>query len=279
MSYGGNEKVNVEWADVGCFVKSKGDKYCICSVTGPDEYNVLVDNNFYTNLMARENLKYALKAVKVMKEKAPAAWQALAERLAFQEEEAASWKRIAENMYFPYDEEHDIYPLDDGFMMRKPWEESRILAEKRAWLYENYHPLFIMRHRMSKQADSMLGMYLCSHLFTKEEIRRNYDFYQGVTLHHSSLSTCIFGIVACDIGYYDEAYHYFALFGLGRDGGTLFTACRYCGQNCFKISRQDIRIKHHDSPYLGKVWLYVAAVKRNYYSSTTNGEGKAAECK
>lgn len=209
-SYGGNEKVNVEWADVGCFVKSKGDKYCICSVTGPDEYNVLVDNNFYTNLMARENLKYALKAVAVMREKAPAAWQALADRLEFQEEETALWKRIVENMYFPYDEERGVYPLDDGFMMRKPWEESRIPAEKRAWLYENYHPLFIMRHRMSKQADSILGMYLCSHLFTKEEIRRNYDFYQEVTLHHSSLSTCIFGIVACDIGYYDEAYNYFA---------------------------------------------------------------------
>ena len=67
-----------------------------------------------------------------------------------------------------------------------------------------------MRHRMSKQADAILGMYLHSHLFTKEEIRRNYDFYQEVTLHHSSLSTCIFGIVACDIGYYDEAYRYFS---------------------------------------------------------------------
>lgn len=67
-----------------------------------------------------------------------------------------------------------------------------------------------MRHRMSKQADAILGMYLHNDLFTKEEIRRNYDFYQEVTLHHSSLSTCIFGIVACDIGYLDEAYKYFS---------------------------------------------------------------------
>lgn len=73
-----------------------------------------------------------------------------------------------------------------------------------------YHPLFIMRHRMSKQADAILGMYLHNDLFTEEEIRRNYDFYQEVTLHHSSLSTCIFGIVACDIGYLDEAYKYFS---------------------------------------------------------------------
>lgn len=58
----------------------------------------------------------------------------------------------------------------------------RIPPEKRAWLYENYHPLFIMRHRMSKQADAILGMYLHSNLFTEEEIRRNYDFYQEVTV-------------------------------------------------------------------------------------------------
>lgn len=113
-------------------------------------------------------------------------------------------------MYFPYDESRQVYPMDDGFMMRKPWDESKIPPEKRAWLYENYHPLFIMRHRMSKQADAILGMYLHSNYFTEEEIRRNYDFYQEVTLHHSSLSTCIFGIVACDIGYLDEAYTYFS---------------------------------------------------------------------
>ena len=63
---------------------------------------------------------------------------------------------------------------------------------------------------MSKQADAVLGLYLHSDCFTEEEIRRNYDFYQEVTLHHSSLSTCILGIVACDIGYEEEAYRYFS---------------------------------------------------------------------
>ncbi len=197
------------WADVGHFAENKGGKYCICCVTGPDEYNVLVDNNFYTNLMARENLRDAAAAVRYLSEKDPESFGELKERLAFSEDELELWERIIENMYFPYDEERGVYPLDDGFMTRKPWDESRIPEEKRAWLYENYHPLFIMRHRMSKQADAILGMYLHSNLFG-EELRRNYDFYQEVTLHHSSLSTCIFGIVACDIGYYDEAYRYFA---------------------------------------------------------------------
>ncbi|MEG2513500.1 MAG: glycosyl hydrolase family 65 protein, partial [Acetivibrio sp.] len=102
------------------------------------------------------------------------------------------------------------YPLDDGFMQRKPWDDSKIPPEKRHLLYENYHPLFIFRQRMSKQADAILGMLLHSNLFTQEELRRNYDFYQEVTLHHSSLSTCIFGILASQIGYHEEAYTYFA---------------------------------------------------------------------
>lgn len=198
------------WADVGSFAECKGGKYCICDVTGPDEYNVLVDNNFYTNLMARENLRDAVRAVEYLKEHAPENLKRLEEKLDFSVEELGLWREIIEKMYFPYDEKRQVYPLDDGFMMRKPWDENKIPPEKRAWLYENYHPLFIMRHRMSKQADAILGMYLHNDLFTEEEIRRNYDFYQEVTLHHSSLSTCIFGIVACDIGYLDEAYKYFS---------------------------------------------------------------------
>ena len=198
------------WADVGSFAECKGGKYCICDVTGPDEYNVLVDNNFYTNLMARENLRDAVGAVEYLKEHAPEDLKRLEEKLDFSIEETGLWKEIIDKMYSPYDEKRQVYPMDDGFMMRKPWDESKIPPEKRAWLYENYHPLFIMRHRMSKQADAILGMYLHNDLFTEEEIRRNYDFYQEVTLHHSSLSTCIFGIVACDIGYLDEAYRYFS---------------------------------------------------------------------
>lgn len=198
------------WADVGCFAESKGNRYCICAVTGPDEYNAIVDNNFYTNLMARENLRNALKALEMLKENAPNTYHSLTKRLNLTEKETNEWKKIADNMYFPYDEKRQIYPMDDGFMMRKPWDDSKIAPEKRHLLYENYHPLFIYRQRMSKQADAIFGMYLHSNQFTKDELKRNYDFYQEVTLHHSSLSTCIFGILACEIGYYEEAYTYFS---------------------------------------------------------------------
>ncbi|MBI6020886.1 glycoside hydrolase family 65 protein [Clostridium perfringens] len=198
------------WADVGSFSEYVGDKYCICAVTGPDEYNAIVDNNFYTNLMARENLRDAIWALNKIKEKDQLAYDNLVKKIDLKDEEIEYWKKIIENMYFPYDEKRGVYPLDDGFMKRKPWDDSKIPKEKRHLLYENYHPLFIFRQRMSKQADAILAMYLHSNLFSINELRRNYDFYQEVTLHHSSLSTCIFGILASQIGYDEEAYKYFS---------------------------------------------------------------------
>ncbi|WP_394871641.1 glycoside hydrolase family 65 protein [Clostridium perfringens] len=198
------------WADVGSFSEYVGNKYCICAVTGPDEYNAIVDNNFYTNLMARENLRDAIWALNKIKEKDKLSYDSLIKKIDLKDEEIEYWKKIIENMYFPYDEKRGVYPLDDGFMKRKPWDDSKIPKEKRHLLYENYHPLFIFRQRMSKQADAILAMYLHSNLFSINELRRNYDFYQEVTLHHSSLSTCIFGILASQIGYDEEAYKYFS---------------------------------------------------------------------
>lgn len=196
------------WADVGSFAECKGNRYCICCVTGPDEYNALVDNNFYTNLMARENLRAALKALEIIKEEKEA-YDKFIHKIGLTDDECILWQKIIEKMYLPYDEQLGIYPQDDGFLMRKQWDDSKIPEEKRHLLYENYHPLFVFRQKMSKQADAILGFYLHSNFFTKEEIKKNYDFYQTVTLHHSSLSTCIFGIVACQIGYYEEAFRYF----------------------------------------------------------------------
>ena len=198
------------WADVGYFAECKGGKYCICAVTGPDEYNAITDNNFYTNLMGRENIRYALKSLDMLKEAGEDVYEAFVSRMGITREETAYWEKIVENMYFPYDESRQVYALDDRFMMLRPWDDSRIPPEKRHLLYENYHPLFVYRQRMCKQADAIFGLYLHSNFFSKEELKRNYDFYQEVTLHHSSLSNCVFGMLACQIGYYDEAYEYFA---------------------------------------------------------------------
>lgn len=190
------------FADVGCFAECRNGKYCICSVTGPDEYNAIVDNNLYTNMLAQENLYSALRALDILGEDA--------KRLDVTDSERESWKHIADNMYIPYDESRGIYLQDDGFLMRKPYDESKVPEEKRHLLYENYHPLFIFRQQMCKQADAIYALQLLSHRFSEEELRCNYEFYQSVTLHHSSLSTCVFGMLACRIGKTEEAFKYFS---------------------------------------------------------------------
>ncbi|MFR5151903.1 MAG: hypothetical protein ACLTER_22515 [Ruminococcus sp.] len=113
-------------------------------------------------------------------------------------------------MYFPYDESRQVYALDDRFMMLRPWDDSRIPPEKRHLCMKIIIHYLSTDRECAKQADAIFGLYLHSYLFSKEELKRNYDFYQEVTLHHSSLSNCVFGMLACQIGYYDEAYEYFA---------------------------------------------------------------------
>ncbi|MHC5375088.1 glycoside hydrolase family 65 protein [Enterococcus sp. LJL120] len=98
------------WADVGSFSEYRNNQYCICAVTGPDEYNAIVDNNFYTNLMAQQNLYDALEALKLMAVNRSEAYQQLIEKLGLTEEELANWKLIADNMYFPMDKEKGNLP-------------------------------------------------------------------------------------------------------------------------------------------------------------------------
>lgn len=190
------------FADVGGFAECRGGKYCICAVTGPDEYNAIVDNNLYTNLLAQENLYAALRSLEIL--------GVDADKLNITDAEKAFWKKVADNMYLPYDEKLGVYLQDDGFMMRKPYDENSIPEDKRHLLYENYHPLFVYRQRMSKQADAIYGLQLLSDRFSNEELLRNYEFYQTVTLHHSSLSTSIFGMLACRVGKVEDACRYFS---------------------------------------------------------------------
>lgn len=149
------------YADVGDFAECKGGKYCICAVTGPDEYNAIVDNNFYTNLMARENLKDAIWALKTVKERNRRAYEELAARLELTEEEISYWEKIIENMYFPYDEKLQVFPLDDGFMMRKKWDDSRIPVEKGIYFTKIIIPcLFSARECRSRQMRSWGCFYI-----------------------------------------------------------------------------------------------------------------------
>jgi trehalose/maltose hydrolase-like predicted phosphorylase len=196
------------WADLGDYIPRKNGKFCINEVTGPDEYSAMVDNNCYTNMMARENLQFAVDALAWMKQHAPDDYQRLAARIGLGEREPEQWKKAADAMYIPYDDALKIYKQDDGFLDKAPWDFEHTPKENYPLLI-HYHPLVIYRHQVCKQADLVLALFLLGHLFTLEEKRRNYDFYEKLTTHDSSLSTCTFSIVASEIGYHDKAYEYF----------------------------------------------------------------------
>ncbi len=196
------------WADLGDYIERKDNKFCINCVTGPDEYNVLVDNNCYTNLMAKENLQYACDIAQWMKEHAGEAYQKLAAKIGLAEQELMDWKRAADNMYIPYDEKLQLHKQDDHFLDKALWDFANTPPENHPLLI-HYHPLVIYRYQVSKQADLVLALFLLGHKFTLDEKKRDYDYYEKITTHDSSLSTCIFSIVASEIGYRDKAYQYF----------------------------------------------------------------------
>jgi alpha,alpha-trehalose phosphorylase len=211
------------WADLGFYSERKGGRFCIDGVTGPDEYNTVVNNNAYTNLMAQENLRIAIGAVNLLRERAPAAFSRLVEATGLDLSELDEWGRAADHMYVPYDEKAGVHLQDDGFLDREPWDFEGTPAGHYPLLL-HYHPLVIYRHQVIKQADMVLAAFLLGEHFTVEEKRRIFDYYDPLTTGDSSLSMCIQSIVAAEVGYCDKACRYFAdacAMDLGDVGGNV----------------------------------------------------------
>lgn len=196
------------WAEVGWFAPSRGGKYSIPCVTGPDEYTVLVDNNAFTNYMAREHLYFALDIHQMLEKEYPKKLGDLSSRIILHSEELNLWKKIADNMFLPYDPDLGIIPQDDGFLAKPNWPFSKTPKEEYP-LQMHHHMLIIYRHRVCKQADTVLAEFVLSDHFSLEQKRRDFDFYEPITVHDSSLSACIFSIMASEVGYADKAYDYF----------------------------------------------------------------------
>jgi alpha,alpha-trehalose phosphorylase len=196
------------WADLGFFNLSKDGKFCINCVTGPDEYTAIVNNNFYTNVMAGENLEYAYNIAVWMEREHNQNYKRLVSEIGLVPEEIAKWKMAADNMYVPYSGKHGMHLQDDTFLEKKVWDFENVPKENYPLLL-HYHPLVIYRHQVCKQADVVLALFLLGHKFSLDQKRRDYDYYEKVTTHDSSLSACIFSIVANDIGYHEKAYDYF----------------------------------------------------------------------
>ncbi|HEY4066896.1 MAG TPA: glycosyl hydrolase family 65 protein [Burkholderiaceae bacterium] len=183
-------------------------QFRIHTVTGPDEYTALVDNNFYTNAMARMHLAFAAELAQWLAIEQPETLQRLTGAIALGPDEPAAWRRAAERMFVPYDRERGIHPQDDSFLAKPRWEVADIPANKRPLLL-HYHSLVIYRHQVCKQADVLLALWLLDEQFDLADKRRDFDYYEPLTTHDSSLSRCIFGIVASEVGYPDKAYRYF----------------------------------------------------------------------
>jgi alpha,alpha-trehalose phosphorylase len=196
------------WADLGFFRDDGKGTFHIYGVTGPDEYTTLVNDNAYTNLMARLNLRFAAEVVQAVRRDDPDLYAVLHRETGVTHEEIGVWQRAAESMFLPYDKERGIHPQDSNFLDKEVWDFSNTPRDKYPLLL-HFHPLVIYRFQVIKQADIVLAMFLLGHEFSQEQKRRNFDYYDPLTTGDSSLSPSIQSIIAAELGYEDKAIEYF----------------------------------------------------------------------
>ncbi len=190
-----------------CNPELKG--YEIRAVRGPNEYDVIVHNNAYTNRLVQENIRYALDAIELMRKQRPAAWRKLASRCAFTNREGAAWERAARAIIIPYDAKRDLYVEDDGYLQRAPFDMKRGKPDGRR-VIDSVLPYEAMAYyQITKQSDVVTMMNLLPWSFTPRQQRTAYDFYEPKTVHDSSLSYAPHAVMAARLGHMAEAYRYF----------------------------------------------------------------------
>ncbi|MGH9271514.1 MAG: glycoside hydrolase family 65 protein, partial [Ilumatobacteraceae bacterium] len=196
------------WEDLGFYATNGEEAFRIHGVTGPDEYTAVVNDNLYTNVMARFNMRYAARVVDLLENWDGEAFASLCRRVELQPGETKRWIRASDAMFLPYDDDLGIHPQDDNFLEREPWDFENTPAGHYPLLL-HYHPLVIYRHQVLKQADVVLAMALRSDQFPLDVRRRNFDYYDPITTGDSSLSACVQAMAAAQIGYDDLAVTYF----------------------------------------------------------------------
>ena len=180
------------WAQRVSFSAEK-QKYVILGVTGPNEYENNINNNFYTNYLASWCLRYAAEQVTTLQKED------------ITKEETQQWLHIAQNIYLPYSEKYGVYLQQDGFLDKDLKPVTAIPAEERP-LNQHWSWDRILRSPYIKQADTLQGFYFFEDHFTKEELQKHYEFYEPFTVHESSLSPCVHSVLASALGKIDEAY-------------------------------------------------------------------------
>ncbi len=197
------------WLEIGHFSARHDGAFCIHEVTGPDEYSALVDNNHYTNRLAQRHLHDAAAVADWMALMYPAEYAVLSAGIDLHADEAAQWRRAAQAMHLPVDAALGIFPQDDGFLDKPRLPAMLATPSSRQPLLLRLHPLTIYRHQVCKQADTLLALMLAGEQVDVAAKRRNFDYYEGVTVHDSTLSASTFAVVAAEVGHADKAHRYF----------------------------------------------------------------------
>ncbi|MBX7126188.1 MAG: glycoside hydrolase family 65 protein [Cyclobacteriaceae bacterium] len=184
-------------------------KYVILGVTGPNEYENNVNNNWYTNYLGAWTLRFTQQAIDFVRKDNAGKYQELVQRLQFREqEETTRWADIVKNMYYPEDKTRGVYLQQDGFLDKELIKVADLRPEDRPlnqkWSWDR-----ILRSCFIKQADVLQCIYLFEDDFSIDQIKRNFDFYEPMTVHESSLSPCVHVILASKLGYTEKAYEFY----------------------------------------------------------------------
>jgi maltose phosphorylase len=187
---------------------SEKNQYVILGVTGPNEYENNVNNNFYTNYLAKWCLDYTFEQIQKVALEFPLDHKRISEKVNISDSELQSWKKVADNMYFPYSEKLQIYLQQDGFLDKELVRVADLEKSQRPinqkWSWDR-----ILRSPYIKQADVLQCFYFFENQFSKEELQRNFEFYESFTVHESSLSPCVHSIQAAVLDKMDMAYTFY----------------------------------------------------------------------
>lgn len=195
------------WHQRANFSSAK-NKYVILGVTGPNEYENNVNNNWYTNYIAQWCIQFAAEHINKIKDDYADDYKRIISKTKLTETEVYKWLEVADNMYFPYSNEHQVYLQQDNFLDKELIPVSKLDKKHRPinqkWSWDR-----ILRSPYIKQADVLQGFYLFENQFTKEELERHFDFYEPFTVHESSLSPCVHSIQAATLDRMDQAYEFY----------------------------------------------------------------------
>ncbi|USS91447.1 glycoside hydrolase family 65 protein [Fructobacillus americanaquae] len=194
------------WREFGSWTEKNGQKkFEFLTVTGPDEYTAMVDNNYFTNRMAENNLQLAYTVGHKLAVSNPK----ILLKLNTSENELRQFQHLSTNIYFPRNTQYAINAQDDSFFSKPIWP-FQTTPNSQYPLLLHYHPLHIYRYQVNKQADTILADFLFPETITESQLGREFDYYEKITTHDSSLSRSIFSAVAARMGNVKKAYSYFS---------------------------------------------------------------------